>query len=237
MSARLFGHSVRALARYPLRTTFIMMCSLVGVAAVTFVVSIGRAAEPKMVTTVRQIFGESGIMVGAGGHQMMGGPRAGAARLTLDDMDALGRALPEIEAWDPQQTMAASVRRGNAAATARVLGHSERSEQLRARSVSRGVYFDAAAVKRLDRVALIGETVVRDLFGEADPLDAEILIESVPFKVIGVLERFGTDLHGMDRDIEVVVPISTLMRRLTNIDSIAGQGAGAGLAAHRRDGA
>lgn len=197
------------------------MGSLVGAAALTFVVSVGQGAQRKMLTTVRQIFGESGIMIGAGPHQMMGGPRQGAGRLTLDDIEALAKALPEIEAWDPQQTLAASVRRGSATATVRVLGQSERSERLRARSVTRGVYFDASDVKRLERVALIGETVAKDLFGDEDPLDSEILIESVPFKVTGILEPFGTDLHGGDRDNEIVVPISTLMRRLTNVDSIA----------------
>jgi len=221
-TTRLVVHSVQALARYRLRTSFMMVGSFVGVAALTFVVSIGQGAQRKMLTTVRQIFGESGIMIGAGGHQMMGGPRPGAARLTLDEIEALAQALPEIEAWDPQQVMSASVRRGNATGTVRVLGQSERSEQLRARSVSRGVYFDASAVKRVERVALIGETVAKDLFEDQDPLDGEILIESVPFTVIGVLEPFGTDLHGMDRDNEIVVPISTLMRRLTNVDSIAG---------------
>ncbi|MPY90704.1 MAG: FtsX-like permease family protein [Luteitalea sp.] len=218
---RLVAHSVQALARYRLRTCFIMVGSLVGVAALTFVVSVGQGAKRKMLTTVRQIFGESSIMIGAGGHQMMGGPRPGAARLTLDDIEAVAKALPEVELWDAQQTMSASVRRGDATATARVLGQSERSERVRGRSVSRGVYFDAGAVKRLERVALIGETVAKDLFEDEDPLDAGILIESVPFTVIGVLEPFGTDLHGMDRDNEIVVPVSTLMRRLTNVDTIA----------------
>ncbi|MEW5983968.1 MAG: ABC transporter permease [Acidobacteriota bacterium] len=221
-TARLVGHSVRALARYRLRSFFMMIGSLVGVAALTFVISVGEGVAGKMLTTIRQIFGESGIMLGAGGHQMMGGPRAGGARLTLDDVEALAEALPEIEAWDPQRTMTASARRGNVASTVRVLGHSERSEQIRARSVSRGGYFDALAVKRLERVALIGETVARDLFGTEDPLGGEIFIESVSFKVAGVLERFGTDLHGMDRDNEIVVPISTLMRRVANVDSIGG---------------
>lgn len=221
-TTRLVAHSIHALTRYRLRTSFMMVGSLVGVAALTFVVSIGQVAQRKMLVTVRQIFGTSGIMIGAGPHQMMGGPRQGAGRLTLDDVEALAKALPEIDAWDPQQTMVAAVRRGSATATVRVIGHSERSERLRARSVTRGVYFDAADVKRLERVALIGETVARDLFGNEDPLSGEILIESVPFTVTGVLDRVGTDLHGMDRDNEIVVPISTLMRRLTNVDSIAG---------------
>jgi putative ABC transport system permease protein len=101
-----------------------------------------------------------------------------------------------------------------------VLGQSERFERVWGRGVSQGEPFDAAAVAGSARVALIGETVARTLFGTEDPLGAEVLVGAVPFRVVGILQRFGTDLHGMDRDNEVVVPISTAMRRLLNTDSI-----------------
>ena len=218
---RLIAHSMRVLLRYRLRTFFIMVTSLVGVASLTFVMSIGQGVQHKMLATVRQIFGDSSILVVAGGHQIMGGPRPDAARLTLDDIDSVAKTMPEVDLWDPQQVLSASVRHDNTASTVRVLGLSERSERVWSRSVSRGNYFDATAVKRLDRVALIGATVAKNLFGAGDPLQAEILIESVPFTVIGILEPFGTDLHGMDRDNEIVVPISTLMRRLANVDTIS----------------
>ncbi|ACB73610.1 ABC transporter permease [Opitutus terrae] len=220
MNTRLILHSVRALARYPLRSGFIMLSSLIGAAALTFVLSVGQGARAKMLSTVRQIFGDSSILVITGGHQLMGGPRPGAARLTLDDIDAVARGVPDVVAWDPQQVLYASVRRGAAASTVRVLGASERAEQVWSRRVTRGVHFDAAAVKRSDRVALVGETVIRDVFNNQDPIGAEIQIESAPFTVVGVLERFGTDLHGMDRDNEVVIPITTFMRRLANVDTI-----------------
>ena len=220
-TGRLITHSIRALTRYRLRSFFIMMASLVGVAALTLVLSIGKGAQHKMLATVRQIFGDSAILIGAGPHQIMGGPRADSARLTIDDIDAIARALPEIDVWDPQQALSASVRRGDATATVRVLGQSERSSRVWGRGVSRGIYFDAAAVQRTERVALIGRTAARNLFGEGDPLRGEIFIEAVPFTVIGILEVFGTDLHGMDRDNEIVVPVSTLMRRLANVDTIS----------------
>ena len=70
------------------------------------------------------------------------------------------------------------------------------------------------------RVALIGETAARALFGDEDPIGAEIQIGSVPFHVTGVLEKLGTDIHGMDRDNEIVIPISTAMRRVMNVDTI-----------------
>jgi putative ABC transport system permease protein len=77
------------------------------------------------------------------------------------------------------------------------------------------------AVTGSARVAIIGETVAKELFGGDDPVGADLQIGSVPFKVIGILEPWGTDPHGMDRDNEVIVPIFTLMRRLTNVDTIS----------------
>jgi len=152
---------------------------------------------------------------------MMGGPRPSSSRLTLDDINALARAVPGITDWDPQQPIpAAELRYEDKSASARVLGQSERGARVWGRSVSRGEYFDAAAVAGAARVAVIGETALASLFGAADPIGADVLIDAVPFRIIGILERFGTDLHGMDRDNEVVVPISTAMRRLTNTDTI-----------------
>jgi putative ABC transport system permease protein len=220
ISMRLVRHSLRTMARFKLRSGFMMLGSFIGVAALTLVVSVGEGAERKILSTVRQLFGASSVLIFSGGGRMTGGPRAGGARMTLDDIEALARELPAIEVWDPQQMLGATVRYGDASGTARVLGQSERSERVWDRGVSQGEYFDAAAVTSSARVALLGETVVRELFGDEDPLGAEILVGSVRFRVIGILEPFGTDAHGMDRDDEVVIPISTAMRRLMNVDTI-----------------
>jgi putative ABC transport system permease protein len=220
-TTRLLRSSLKALGRHKLRTTFMMLGSLIGVAALTFVLTIGAAAQRKLLDTVRQLFGPSSVVVSGGGGFFMGGPRGEAARLTLDDAAALAEEVPEVEAWDPMQVMPGSqVRRGDATATVRLLGESERSERVWNRGVSHGEYFDAAAVTASARLALVGETVARELFRDEDPIGAEILIGSVPFRVTGILEREGTDIHGMDRDNEIVIPISTAMRRVMNVDTI-----------------
>jgi putative ABC transport system permease protein len=218
---RLVTHSVRAMARYRLRSAFVMLGSLVGVAALTLVVSIAQGVQVKVLNTLKQMLGDSSILVISGGSRIMGSPRAGASRLTIDDLTAVADELDGIAAWDPQQDLSSVVRYRDTTATVRVLGQSERGERVWARKVNRGQYFDDGAVHAAARVAVIGDTVARTLFGDEDPLDAEIRIGAVPFRVIGVLEPFGTDMHGMDRDNEIVVPITTLMRRLTNVDTIA----------------
>ncbi len=223
MSAiRIINDSVRTMARFKLRTGFMMLGTIVGVAALTFVVSAGQAAQRKTIETVSRMFGDSAILIIDGGGHLMGGPRGQGTRLKLDDIDAIARQIPNVESWDPQQGLpGGSVRHGDVTDQARVMGESERSEHVWGRRTSRGEYFDAAAVKAADRVAVIGETVERTLFKDGDALGSEIRIGSVPFRVIGILEPWGTDPHGMDRDNEVIVPISTLMRRVSNVDTIA----------------
>ncbi|MBI5536476.1 MAG: ABC transporter permease [Deltaproteobacteria bacterium] len=222
-SGRLVSMAWQALGRYKLRSFFMMLGSLVGVTALTLVVSIGSGAKQKMADTVGKLFNASTIMITSGSGMILSGPRGDGARLTLDDIRALESELPAVEAWDPIQVIApAQVRHRAADSSPRVLGVSERSEHVWARSVVRGEFFDVAAVARSDRVAVIGATVARELFAGEDPVGAELLIGQVPFRVIGLLEPFGTDLHGMDRDNEILVPISTMMRRLLNVDSIRG---------------
>jgi len=219
---RVAGHGIRTIGRYKLRSALMMLGSLIGVSALTLVVSVGDGARQKVLTTVRQLFGSSSITVFSRGTELVSGPRADAARLTIDDIEAVAREVADVDAWDPQQFLpAASVRRGDRSTMARVVGASERSEHVWGRSVTRGVYFDVTAARGAARVALIGETAAASLFGTDDPLDAEILVGSVPVRVIGILAPLGTDVHGMDRDNEIMLPISTMMRRVMNVDTIA----------------
>ena len=219
---RLVSHSAGLLGRHKLRTGFMMVGSFIGVAALTLVISVGQAVKQKMLTMARQMFGEASVMIVDGGGHMMGGPRNPGTRLKLDDAEAIAKEVAGIEDWDPQQGLTATVRRGDASDRAQVLGESERYEKVWGRSASRGALFDAGAVKSSARVAIIGPTVANRLFKDEDPVGSDIQIGNVPFRVIGLLETWGTDPHGMDRDNEIVVPISTLMRRLTNVDTITG---------------
>ena len=220
-TTRLVGLSVRAVGRYKLRSGFMMLGSLVGVAALTLVVSIGQGVQAKFLTMVRQVLGDSAVLIVGGGNRLHGSPRGDVARLTVDDIAAIAKQVPEVRAWDPQQDLSMSARYRDATATVRVLGESERSEQVWGRTVTDGRYFETSDVAGSARVALIGQTVARTLLAGDPPVDAEIRIGTVPFRVIGVLEPFGIDMHGTDRDNEIVVPLSTLTRRLTNTDNIA----------------
>ena len=222
MSAtRLILHSQRMLRRYPVRGMLAASGSLMGIGVLTLVLSLGGAALEQVSKTINQLFGGASIGVIAGGTRFLGGPRPDSARLTLDDLEAVAAAVPGIATWDAMLTLpSATVRYGSSVTTARVTGQTERAGEVWNRTVTAGEHFDVQAVATAARVALIGETAARTLFGSGDPLGAEILIDNVPFTVMGVLERFGTDLHGMDRDNELIVPVTTMQRRVMNLDTI-----------------
>jgi putative ABC transport system permease protein len=221
-TSRLVSQSLRAMVRTKLRSGFIMLGCLIGVAALTFVVSVGTSAEKKMLQTVQRLFSASSVLVSSGGMLFSAGPRDERARMTLEDLESVA-ALPGVETWDPMLILEGTpVRRGDSSTTVLAFGQSERAERVWERGAAKGEFFDASAVAKRSRVALIGTTVERALFGADDPLGAEIQIGGAAFRVIGVLEAMGTDAHGADRDNEVVVPVSTAMRRLANVDTIRG---------------
>jgi putative ABC transport system permease protein len=217
---RLIFHSLSMMGRYQLRTFFMMLGSLVGVAALTFVISVGQVAQKMILEKVDRVFSDSTIVIHAGGGMMMGGPHGTATRLNIDDIAAVAREVPGITDWDTQQGLTMPVRFGDATDSAQILGESERWPRVWNRTASQGEFFGESAVQGSVRVAVIGQTVARELFGSDNPIGTEIQIGSVPFRVIGILEAWGADPHGGDEDNVVVVPISTLMHRLENVDKV-----------------
>ena len=87
-NSRLARHSLRMMGRYKLRTSFMMLGSVIGIAALTFVISVGESAQRKILKTVGQMFGDSGIVIHDGGGEMMGGPHGPGTRLKIDDIAA-----------------------------------------------------------------------------------------------------------------------------------------------------
>ena len=219
---KLVSHGLRSMGRHRLRTFFMMLGTFVGVTALTVVVALGQGTQQEIMDRIDQMFSGSSIMVSAGAMGMGGGPRdAPSTNLTIDDIGAVAVEVDGIDTWDP--VVMAGEREvvwEGASASVRTIGHSERAAEAWNRGVSRGSFFTARDVSSSARVALVGETLAAEIFGDVDPIGQQIRIGTVPFDVLGVLEIQGIDPHGWDRDMEVHVPISTAMRRLMNVDYI-----------------
>jgi putative ABC transport system permease protein len=220
-TSRMIASSFRAMGRNKLRTFFMMFGTLIGVAALTVVVALGQGTQTALLSSVERMFSGSTILLSAGSGMMGDDPRAGGptSTLTLADIEALAEAVQAIEMADPMQIAGSrTVIYQNNSSDIRIIGQSENADVIWNRGVSRGSFFTVADVQSSARVALIGERVVQDLFADADPIGQQIRIGNVPFQVLGILEPFGVDPHGLDKDNEIIVPVTTVMRRLTNVD-------------------
>lgn len=218
---RLIRHGLRDMGRHRLRTFFMMLGTFVGVLALTVVMAIGQGTREAVMENMERMFAGNSILLSAGGGGMMGGGGADGPTTTLTeaDLEEIQASVPGIRVYDPMiMAMSREVVYQGKSSNVRVMGHSEHHEEVWNRGVSRGAFFGEAEVRSSARVALIGETLVRDLFEGSDPIGLQLRVGTVPFQVIGVLDSMGIDPHGWDRDNEVMVPYTTSMRRVMNID-------------------
>lgn len=221
---RMIASSLRSMRRNKLRTFFMMVGTLIGVTALTVVFALGRGTQDAVMRQVERMLSGSSIILNSGSGMRSSGPHAPGPTTTLmpADIDAIETEVPSVIMADRLQGIGISeiVYQGRAS-EARVYGHSQHSPVVWNRGAGRGSYFTEEDVGSSARVAVVGTTVARSLFGDADPLGKLIRIGTVPFEVIGVLEPFGTDPHGIDKDVEIHVPYTTLMKRLRNVDYLA----------------
>ena len=214
--------SFRMMGRFKMRTFFMMTGILVGIMALTMIFSIGMGTEKKVMDNINRMFNSSSIMIMAGGGGMMGGMQQGTqVKLTIEDIKVLGEEIPNINYWDPMQlTAGKEVKYKTNSVSSRIWAYGSQAEIVWNRGVSEGEFFDESHLESMARVALIGQKTAQELFGDEDPIGKQVRIETSPYRVIGILDLMGTDPHGMDRDSELYIPITTAMRRLMNVDSI-----------------
>ena len=217
----LLAGSVRILTRHKLRSFFMSLGIIIGVATLVVMRSMGSGAEQEMMSKVEKMFSAGSIMVVNSSGGMRGG-QPGLGKLTVDDIEAIGAQLEPVIDWDPSAAInRREVQYQDRNRSLMILGESERAEFVSGRGVSEGKFFSEADVRSAARVALIGTKTANALFSDEDPVGKQIQIGTSPFRVKGVLEPHGMDAHGMDRDDEIHVPITTLMRRMLDLDTIA----------------
>ena len=226
--AEAFRTALSAIAANKLRSILTMLGIVIGVAAVIVMVAIGSGARQRVVDQVRSLGANLAIV--QAGTVTQGGVRLGfGASSTLTDEDAAA-IKKEIEGV----VGAAATVRGNAQVVAGgnnwatgVVGSDLDYLTVREWELTEGRYFEADEIRRGEAVAVLGTTVVRNLFGEDNPVDAEIRIRNVPFRVIGVLDSKGQSMMGQDQDDIILVPLETARRRVLGRNWARGRSVGA----------
>lgn len=220
----IFKSSIRILRRNKMRTFFMILGIIIGVASLSITFTIGQGFKKQITERARKYLGASDILVTAVKIKLEGKSVENnlISTLTIDDLKAIASEVPLVSMYSPVQFLPNSeIIAGNKNISTSVKGSSTNGQIVWNRSVIKGEYFDEAEELNASRVALIGTKIAETLFGTSDPIGAQIRIGDVPFTVKGVLEPKGIDPHGNNLDLDVFVPISTMMKRLMNVDYIA----------------
>ncbi len=210
-----------ALRRNPMRTLLTMLGVIIGVGCVVTMVAIGQGATAAVQSQIGAL-GTNFMMIFAGSRSA-GGVHMGAGtsqRLTEDDAAAIVKECPSVAVAEPAVRSAGQTVYGNQNWATSVQGSGPDYPTIRAWAVEKGAFFSEADVKAATKVAVIGATVAENLFGDANPVGEVIRIKDVPFRVIGVLEKKGSNMGGQDQDDLIVAPYTTVQRRLAGITYI-----------------
>ena len=210
--------AVMALKRHKLRSVLTMLGIIIGVGAVIGVFAIGSGAKKMIDDQIAQA-GTNLIFISPG-TQTAGGIHWGMGSITTmvdDDAKAIERECTAVSEVTPGMRTQSQVVAGGQNWSTGITGHNQLFPTIRNWPVESGAFFSEQDVASVARVAVIGKTVGENLFGNQDPIGQMIRIKGQPFKVVGTLISKGQDAMGHDQDDTVVIPYTTLQKKLLGI--------------------
>jgi putative ABC transport system permease protein len=213
--------ALRAIGMNKMRAFLMMLGVIIGITTLTVIVSVGKGASAKVMKSVEN-FGANAVVVFAGGGKVMGPPDEKVNTLTQEDAQAILQEVKGIRSMDAAlirvgRTVKYEENNTNTVIYGGTVNYGDAWEW----STESGDYYTEEDVASMARVAVLGKTVVNELYGSTDPIGTNIKIENVNFKVIGVLSPRGTSPMGMDMDSRIVIPYTTASRRVFNTPYIS----------------
>jgi putative ABC transport system permease protein len=215
-STNLIKVAVKSVLKNRMRSLLTMLGIVIGVAAVIVMVAIGRGSQARIEKEISSLGTNLIIIFPSASRQ--GGVSRGAGsfnRLTLDDANEIEKKATLLEAVSPIAHTVDQVIGGGNNWNTTIYGVSVSYLSIRDWPLESGAFFTERDVLVRGKVAVLGQTVVENLFPDQDPIGQQIRIRNVPFKVIGVLTEKGQDARGMDQDDIIIAPSTTVQNRLT----------------------
>ncbi|MCH8569000.1 MAG: ABC transporter permease [Balneolales bacterium] len=208
--------AVKALKRNRMRTLLTALGIIIGVAAVITMVGLGQGAGAEVREQVNRL-GQNVILVFPGSRQLGGVSIGGgsANTLTAADARALRDEIPEVIAASPEVRSQRVIVYGNRNWFTRIYGQSADYLQIRQWPIESGRMYDESDVENATLVAVVGQTIVDELFEGADPIGETIRVRGLPLEIIGVLAPKGMSLMGSVQDDIVLVPYTTAFQRIS----------------------
>ena len=215
MFSAMFGEAWRAMGANRLRTFLTMLGMVIGVGAVVLMMAIGQGAEDSVKKSISAM--GSNLFIVLSGPPSSGGARSAsgnAATLNIKDANAMTDLDGVIAVAPLSMGNAQVIYTGNNWNTA-IIGTSPSYLDIRSWNLIDGYAFGLSDMRSATRVALIGTTTARSLFGDdVDPIGKTIRIKASPFTIIGILESKGQSLDGRDQDDTIIVPLPTAQRKI-----------------------
>ena len=203
------------------RSFLSMLGVLIGVGCVIAMLALGRGARESITAQLSRM-GSNLLSVRPGSQRVHGvALEAGSVtRLTLEDARAIKESIGVVSKTAPQVRGQGQLVRGNRNWNTRIEGTTPDYSSMRNQVPVMGRFFTAEENQSRQRVAVIGQTVMKELFGEENPVGQTIKVNRINFQVIGVLPTFGSSAFH-DRDDLVIIPLMTAMRRVLGKDYIS----------------
>ena len=205
-----------AIIAHPLRSGLTSLGVVIGVAAVVMMTSIGLGAQKRVTDTISGL-GSNLIIVSPLQPRTTGGVMGGAGAgqcLTDADTEVIRRQVEGAVAVAPSVTGMAQVTADGANWNTSIVGVSPEYLEARDLTVASGRMFEERDARQGRKVAVLGPTVVTQLWGDADPIGKRIRIRGAPFEVIGVLGSKGQSSFGRDQDDLILSPLETVRSRI-----------------------
>ena len=215
--------SLKGLTANKLRTFFMMLGVLIGIAALTIIVSVGQGAKVQVMQRMENLsaFGAVMVIPGGGVTRALGSVDTVPATLTAEDAQAIQAEVPNVQDVAlVQSKQGVAIKFGGQSTTTMLWGVTPNYPAIRPTPVARGEFFGPEEQASTARVAVLGQDTAAALFGDADPLEQTIRIETVPFKVIGLQKRMGASPGGGNLDDRILIPQATAGRRLFNLTNM-----------------
>jgi putative ABC transport system permease protein len=212
--APLLEEALLALSANRLRSLLTMLGVVIGVASVILMLAIGEGSRQRVAASIASL-GSNQLIV-ASGSAAFGGVRSAAGTLptlTLADADAIGE-LASVSGVAPVAQSQAQVVVGGRNKSTSITGTTPAYFRINNMTLAAGEAFTDADVRTSANVAVLGDTVVRELFGDALPVGQQIRIQRQVFDVIGTLRPKGQGFGGQDQDDVILMPVTTAQRKL-----------------------
>ncbi len=216
-----FKIALTAIRRNKFRAFLTMLGIIIGVASVIAMLAMGEGSK-NLIQGEMEGLGTNLVMIMPGAEQNGPVRSSGSSRLEMSDLEAIQKSS-YVAAISPQVTSSAQIVYGNNNWSSSIYGVNNDYLSIRNYEIGSGRTFTDREIRSLDKVCIIGQTVVEEIFGDdVEPLGKTIRIGTTPFKVIGVLEDKGGSAMGQDQNDMVIAPYTTVQRRLLAIDYIQG---------------